>query len=376
MERSSYPAAPERIDKPSTKGRRAVARWLLLGVAMLIVQILLGGVTRLTGSGLSITEWKPILGAVPPLSEAAWLDAFHKYQGIAQFKKLNSDFSLGDFKGIYFWEWAHREWARLTAVVFVIGFVYFIIRRYFDKSLILPFVVLFVLGGLQGAIGWIMVQSGLNDTDLYVSHIRLAVHFMAALVLLCYTLWFALTLLVAPGERLKAPKLQGFTLITIGLLSLQLIYGAFMAGLKAAPVAPTWPTINGIWIPEQIHSYGGRIYQGISAYTSHPVAVQFIHRCLAYLLCIVIVLWTLSARREAKRSGSPRLRRWYPWPLILVGLQLVLGILTVLHGAAPVTSRFGVFEALAQAHQLVAMCLLVSLVANLYLLRRCPVEYV
>jgi cytochrome c oxidase assembly protein subunit 15 len=372
MERSPFAATPAqgRMDKPSTRGRRAVARWLLLGVAMLIIQILLGGVTRLTGSGLSITEWKPILGAVPPLNESAWQEAFSKYQGIAQFKALNSDFTLSDFKGIYFWEWAHREWARLTAVVFVIGFVYFIIRRYFDKGMILPFVILFVLGGLQGAIGWIMVRSGLNDTDLYVSHIRLAVHFMAALVLLCYTLWFSLMLLVRPDERPVLPKLHSFTLITIGLLSIQLIYGAFMAGLKAASVAPTWPTMNGIWIPEQIHHYGGRVYTGISAYTSHPVAVQFIHRCLAYVLCLVIILWTTAAGKAASVSGSLRLKRWYRWPLILVGMQLVLGILTVLHGAAPVTSRFGIFEALAQAHQLVAMCLLVSLVANLYLLRR------
>lgn len=342
----------------------------MLGVGMLIVQILLGGITRLTGSGLSITEWMPILGAVPPLNEHAWQLAFEKYQGIAQFKKLNSDFTLSDFKGIYFWEWAHREWARLTAVVFVIGFIYFIIKRYFDKGMILPFVVLFVLGGLQGALGWIMVQSGLNDTDVYVSHIRLAVHFMAALVLLCYTLWFALMLQVRPEERPRAAKLHTFTLISIGLLSIQLIYGAFMAGLKAASVAPTWPKMNGIWIPEQIHSYGGHIYTGISAYTSHPVAVQFIHRGLAYILCIVIVLWTISAAKTVKASGSVRLKRWHRWPLILVGVQLLLGIFTVLSSTGPKTSRFGLFEILAQAHQLVAMCLLVSLVANLYLLRR------
>jgi len=372
MEPSSLAAAPAqgRMEKPSTNGRKAVARWLLLGVAMLIVQILLGGVTRLTGSGLSITEWKPILGAVPPLNQAAWQEAFDKYQGIAQFKALNSDFTLSDFKGIYFWEWAHREWARLTAVVFVIGFVYFIARRYFDKGMILPFIILFVLGGLQGAIGWIMVQSGLNDTDLYVSHIRLAVHFMAALVLLCYTLWFALMLLVRPEERLRLPKLHGFTLMTIGLLSIQLIYGAFMAGLKAASVAPTWPKMGNVWIPEQFHVAKGRVYSGLSAYISNPISVQFIHRCLAYALCIVIILWTRSAGQAAKAGGSFRFRRWYRWPLILVGVQLILGILTVLHGAAPVTSRFGTFEALAQAHQLVAMCLLVSLVANLYLMRR------
>lgn len=351
----------------NARKQRAVARWLLLGVAMLIIQIALGGITRLTGSGLSITEWKPILGAIPPMNEAAWNEAFEKYKGIAQYKYVNAHFTLSDFKSIYFWEWLHRNWARFgLAGVFLIGFVYFLVKRYFSKDMIVPFIVLFILGGLQGAIGWIMVQSGLNDQDLYVSHIRLSIHFMAALLLLCYTLWFALKLLVPDKERVVDTRLRSFTIAAIVLLAVQLVYGAFMAGLKAAPAAPTWPTINGIWVPESVNQYGARTYSGLQAWTSHPIAVHFMHRTLAYILCIVILAWTLAA---GKVKNVPRLQRWRWWPLLLVLLQVGLGIATVLHGDKAVPGKFGVFEILAESHQLVAMCLLAALVANLYLLK-------
>jgi cytochrome c oxidase assembly protein subunit 15 len=350
--------------------QRAVARWLLLGVAMIIIQILLGGVTRLTGSGLSITEWKPIMGAVPPLNEHDWQIAFEKYQRIAQYRYLNAHFTLTDFKHIFFWEWIHREWARIgLALVFIIGFVYFLVRGYFNREMIGPFIVLFILGGLQGAVGWIMVQSGLNDTDLYVNHIRLAIHFMAALLLLCYTLWFALKLLVPDEERTANTSLRNFTLAVIVLLSVQLVYGAFMAGLKAASAAPTWPTINGVWVPGDVYHYGGRSYDGLSAWISQPLIVHFIHRTLAYILFLLVIAWAIAAGK----ATSPRLRRWRWWPVVLVCGQVLLGVFTVLNGAHTVTAgHFGQFELLAEAHQLVAMCLLVAMVANLYLLRAAP----
>ena len=350
--------------------QKAVARWLLLGVAMLIIQILLGGITRLTGSGLSITEWKPILGAVPPLNEHDWQTAFQKYQQIAQYKYLNAHFTLEDFKKIFFWEWLHREWARIgLALVFAVGFIYFLVKKYFDKEMVAPFIILFILGGLQGAVGWIMVQSGLNDTDLYVSHIRLAIHFMAALLLLCYTLWFALKLLIRDEERIAHRGFWNFTLFAIILLCIQLVYGAFMAGLKAAPVAPTWPSINGLWVPDGIHQYGSRTYTGSEAYSSHPIAVHFIHRTLAYLLLLVVTAWVVAAGRVAPRASLSKLRSWRWWPLSLILLQVVLGIFTVLHGGQTIAGKFGTFEMLALAHQFVATALLVSLVASLYLVR-------
>src|SRR6476469_253037 len=225
-------------------GSRPVAIWLLVGVGMILVQIILGGITRLTGSGLSITEWKPILGTIPPLTDSAWQTAFSHYKQIAQFKHLNYDFTLSDFKFIYFWEWLHRLWGRLIGIVFLIPFVIFLVQRRFRADMVKPMLILFLLGGLQGAIGWIMVKSGLNDENLYVSHIRLAIHFITALGLLVYTYWFALPLLVTPGQKRVLPSSRNFLIWIIGLLVLQLIYGAFMAGLKAATAAPTWPSIN------------------------------------------------------------------------------------------------------------------------------------
>ena len=356
---------PLTVTTPEQK-RTIVARWLLLGVAMLIIQILLGGVTRLTGSGLSITEWKPLMGALPPMSENAWQIAFEKYKGIAQYKYMNAHFTLSDFKSIYFWEWMHREWARLVGVVFLIGFLYFLAKKYFDQRMVMPFAVLFILGGLQGALGWIMVQSGLNDTNLYVNHIRLSIHFIAALILLCYTLWFALILLVPAEKRVVNKRFFVFTLLTIGFLFIQLFYGAFMAGLKAAPVAATWPTLNGQWIPDQVNTYGNQTFTSIAQYVSHPVAVQFIHRTLAYILCGLLLAWFLVAGKVAKRQPGSLLARTRHWPLLLVLIQALLGILTVLNASNTISGHFGLFEWLAEAHQLIAMFLLITLVINLY----------
>lgn len=341
--------------------RRAVAIWLLTGVFMIIVQVLLGGVTRLTGSGLSMTKWDPIMGWIPPLNLQQWNKAFDGYKHIAQYKYLNADFTLSDFKFIFFWEWLHRLWARLLGVVFAIGFIYFLVKKYFDRDMVVPFLILFLLGALQGAIGWIMVASGLNDTDLYVSHIRLAAHFIAALVLLCYTLWFALRLLVPEGRRLQDDRLRRFTLIVIVVLGLQLVYGAFMAGLKAAPFAPSWPSINGVYLPASLAT---------KSWINDQINVQFWHRQLAYLLGTLLIFWFAAATRTSRSQPQALLTaaRWYPLALVL--LQIVLGILTVLHAPKMMASRFGSYELLAEAHQLVAMFLLVALVINYYGLKR------
>ena len=268
----------------TSKANKAVVTWLFIGVFMIIIQVLLGGITRLTGSGLSITEWKPILGAIPPTTEAAWQEAFDKYQKIGQYKFLNTHFTLSDFKFIYFWEWLHRDWGRLIGVVFAIGFFYLLAKKYLKKEMLIPLLILFLLGGLQGAIGWLMVKSGLNEENLYVNHIRLAIHFLAALGLLVYTLWFAFRLRVPEHEKVLAPALKKLTVWILVILILQLIYGAFMAGLKAAAAATTWPTINGDWLPTNFSSFGERTYSGLQQFTDHPIAVQFIHRTLAYLL--------------------------------------------------------------------------------------------
>lgn len=346
---------------PLSPKNRIVAYWLLTGVAMIIIQILLGGVTRLTGSGLSITEWKPIMGTLPPMNEAAWQEAFDKYQGIAQYKYLNNHFSIGDFKFIFFWEWFHRLWARALGLVFAIPFIYFLIRKYFNRQMVLPLVILFILGGIQGLIGWIMVESGLNDTNLYVNHIRLSIHFMAALLLLCFTLWFALQLLIPSREIVVHRPARNFLLMTLVLLGIQLVYGAFMAGLKAAMAAHTWPTINGDWIP------GGLLH---NHWINHPINVHFVHRGLAYLLLVILIISFVKIKKIARERQAVLLAKTNKYPLILVAFQVLLGICTVISAPEIVPGHFGLFETLAEIHQLVAMCLLMALTVQLYLVRK------
>lgn len=347
-----------------SKRSRPVAIWLLVGVFMIIVQIILGGITRLTDSGLSITEWQPLLGALPPTSEAAWNKAFEEYKQIAQYKHLHSYFTLENFKSIFFWEWFHRNWGRLIGIVFLIPFVIFLFQKRFSKDMVTPMIILFLLGGLQGAIGWIMVKSGLNDENLYVSHIRLAIHFITALVLLVYTWWFALRLLVPAGQKLIAPSSKKILYWTIGLLVVQLVYGAFMAGLKAATAAPTWPDINGTYLPGSITTYQGKEGTFLSALVNNPITVHFIHRNLAYLLVVMILLWSIRVNRI---NGSRLFNRAKWAPLFLVILQVALGIAAVLTSLKKIPQQWGVFEWNAQLHQTVAMLLLLSLVSVLFL---------
>jgi cytochrome c oxidase assembly protein subunit 15 len=226
--------------------------------------------------------------------------------------------------------------------------------------MIIPFIILFILGGAQGFIGWIMVASGLNDTNLYVDHIKLAMHFMAALLLLCYTFWFALQLLVPVEKKAISTRLHNFTIIAIVLLCVQLVYGAFMAGLKAAMTAPTWPTINGMWIPDRMM---------VQSFISHPINVHFMHRTLAYLLFTVLMFWFGAANKLDKQQPQSLLGKYKWWPFILVFVQVILGIVTVVSAPKMVFGKFGQFEIMAELHQLVAMFLLMALVACLYIVK-------
>lgn len=338
------------------KNNRPVAIWLYIGVGMLVIQVLLGGLTRLTGSGLSITEWQPLLGAFPPMNEAAWQKAFDGYKQIAQYKYVNNHFTLSDFKFIYFWEWLHRDWARLIGIVFIIPFIYFIVKKKISKEMINPMIVLFLLGGLQGLIGWVMVSSGLNDENLYVSHIRLAIHFISALVLLCYLFWFALKISVPGKEILKAPSLKRLNVWLLVLVTVQLVYGAFMAGLHAALVANTWPDINGAWIPAGMFSQGGFFTDIVH----NTITIQFIHRGLAYLITILIAIWWWKSAQTPANSLLHAIRYL---PLLLVLLQVLLGVLTLLNSQVKIPITYGIL------HQCVGMLLLLSLVWTLYLSR-------
>ena len=349
------------------KKSRAVANWLILGVAMTIVQIALGGITRLTGSGLSITEWDVVTGTLPPLNQAAWLALFEKYKTTPQFQLLNFDFTIDNFKFIFFWEWFHRLWARIIGLVFAFGFIYFIVKKYFQPTMIRPLVILFLLGALQGGIGWIMVASGLEGDAVYVKPTRLALHFIFALGLLSYTYWFALSLKVKPVEKahLSSEAQQSFkgfrvwAWVVLGLLFFQLIYGALMAGHKAANVASTWPTINGEWVPTHLM---GKESFFLNA-SDNTTWIHFVHRGLAYILLAVVIYWVAQMR---KIKGNLFWSNVNTLPLYFVLLQVLLGVFSVLTSKHIIPGTWGNFEWMAQLHQLVGMLLLLSVVNIIY----------
>jgi cytochrome c oxidase assembly protein subunit 15 len=346
------------------KANKIVANWIFLGVAMLIIQVLLGGVTRLTGSGLSITEWKPIMGFLPPLNEADWQQSFDKYKNIAQYKYIHHHFTLDDFKFIFFWEWFHRLWARVIAIAFAIPFIYFLIKKYIKPVMIRPLVILFLLGALQGAIGWIMVKSGLNDQDVYVSHIKLSIHFVSAMVLIVYALIVGLSLITQENTYLNSTTTSSFTKFTyclIALLLVQLFYGAFMAGLKAANAAPTWPSINGDFLP---------INNKVSVVDFlffNKISIHFIHRGLAYLLFALSIYWYI----KAKTIKASSLFTTYKFlPIVVVISQVILGIVAVLISPKIVLGSFRSFEWVALIHQLTGMVLLLSFCGVIFIANR------
>jgi heme a synthase len=345
------------------KGEKAVANWIFIGVAMLLVQVILGGITRLTGSGLSITEWNVVTGALPPLNDQQWLAEFDKYKHTAQYQLLNADFGISNFKFIFFWEWFHRFWARLIGVVFIAGFVYLLAKKYLERDMVKPLLILFLLGAMQGAIGWIMVKSGLTDDMVYVKPLKLALHFVFALGLICYACWFALQLSVPAIQIVRNNAVRKWTWLIIIVLFFQLIYGALMAGHKAAAAASTWPTINGNWLPDHLFS-------AASSFVENKITVHFIHRGLAYLLLALTIVWTLKVRKIAAGTAFFVKTKWFPLAIIL--LQVVLGITAVLTSPSIVANHWGIFDWAAQFHQLAGMLYLLTMIWMLYIVR--PVQ--
>lgn len=347
----------------TSRGHRAVSNWILIGVIMLLIQVVLGGVTRLTGSGLSITEWNVVTGTLPPLSEQKWEEEFAKYRETPQYQIINTSFTLDDFKFIFFWEWFHRFWARLIGVVFLVGFVYLVAKRYLKAEMVKPLLFLFLFGAFQGAIGWIMVASGLTGDAIYVKPTRLALHFIFALALIAYAFWFALQLRVPDKERVTAPAINNWTSWLIGLTLLQLIFGALMAGHKAANAAPTWPDINGNWIPLGLW----KPEEGLLNFIDNKITIHFVHRGLAYLILLLIIIYTVKIFRF--KTYSATYRKAGRFPILLVTIQIILGIFSLLTSLRIVPNRWGTFEWMAQLHQVTGMLFLLSLVAMLYITR-------
>jgi cytochrome c oxidase assembly protein subunit 15 len=316
----------------SQNSNKAVIYWLLTGCALVYIMVVVGCITRLTHSGLSITDWS-FMGSMPPLSEEAWLERFAKYQQSPEFIKVNFTMQLPEFKHIFFWEYIHRMIGRVMMYVFSIGLIVLIIRKKIDKKMLPSLILLFFMGAMQAVIGWWMVYSGLQKQPA-VSHFRLATHLMSAFTLFAFTFWFALKLL-NPKEEIKendGAKLKWWSLSFFAVLILQIIYGAFTAGYvegDASKIRPghifnSWPKMGDEWMPEQVtmkDSFYLNFFENASG-------IQFTHRTLAIIVVIVLcVIWYKSSKLNLTTSQY----RGVTFLIYGVTLQFILGVLTLLY---------------------------------------------
>lgn len=322
IEETTISPSQARIASGHEAARRQIAIWLFCVAGLIFLMVIVGGLTRLTESGLSITQWKPVSGTLPPLSDAAWQDAFQRYKQIPQYEYVNKGMSLAEFKEIFWWEWGHRQLGRLIGFAFFVPFVFFIVTRRVDRQLAPHLAVMFLLGGAQGALGWWMVKSGLSDR-LEVSQYRLVAHLGLATAIYVYMLWTALGLWRrVPLDRLVSRGLVLSALGLVGFVYLQILMGGFVAGLRAGHIYNTWPLMLDAFIPDGLFS----IAPWWRSVFEDMLTAQFMHRLVAYTMA-GFVIWHLVA---AWRSNSTVARQGATWLAIAVGSQVLLGIWTLL----------------------------------------------
>jgi len=306
---------------------KQIIYWLLTGCVLVYVMLVVGCITRLTHSGLSITDWS-VMGVVPPLNEQSWMDHFTRYQQSPEFKIINSSMQLDEYKNIFWWEWTHRFIGMFTGLVFGAGFVYFFVTKKFTPKILFRSLILVGVGALQGLVGWWMVKSGLVKNP-NVSHYRLAIHLITALTAFAFTFWFALEIIyekpIEKQEVNSGKKLFTLTLITFAALIFQVIFGAFVAGLKAGLIYPTWPKMADSWFPDDtILISNSFIYN----FTANPAGVQFVHRTFAWVVVVLIVgIWMRSNKLQLSKPQY----QGVTWLVYLTTLQVLLGIFTLLY---------------------------------------------
>ena len=332
------------------KDNKKVVYWLLTGCLLIFIMVIVGGITRLTHSGLSISNYKLISGIIPPMNDAEWIDAFELYKQYPEYQKLNNYFDIEDFKDIYFWEWIHRVIGRFIGIVFLVPFIYFLIRKQLTKTTTKKSLILLALGSLQGFLGWYMVKSGLVDRP-DVSHYRLAMHLTTAFLTFAYTFWVALDL-IFPDKKTISKKLRNFIRVGLVILIIQIIYGAFVAGLDAGWIHNNWPLMNdGKFIHELVYTEQNPTYLN---FVEGKSVVQFVHRTLAYVVVVfIIAIWY--------KTKNTMLTAWQTKGInglvIMVGIQFFMGILTLLL-AVPVW--------LGVLHQVAAFVLLSFMIFTLH----------
>ena len=305
------------------KDNKKVVYWLLTGCTLIFIMVIVGGITRLTHSGLSISNYKLISGTIPPMNNVEWEAAFDLYKQYPEYQKLNNQFTLQDFKDIYFWEWFHRVIGRFIGLVFLIPFLYFLITKQLSKPTIKKAVMLLCLGAFQGFLGWYMVKSGLVDNP-DVSHYRLAAHLTTAFITFAYTFWVALDLIFLNKKQINK-SFRNLIRWGLAVLLLQIIYGAFVAGLDAGWIHNHWPMMSeGEFIHETVYTEQTPVFKN---FIEGKSGVQFIHRILAFIVVgFIISIYLKSRKLKLSNNQSTGIN----YLIIMVGIQFLLGVLTIL----------------------------------------------
>ena len=338
------------------KNNKSVIYWLLSGCILLFIMVVVGGITRLTNSGLSMTDWHLVTDTFPPLTEAKWIQTFEEYKKFPEYQKINihNDFTLSDYKFIYFWEWFHRFIGRIIGLVFIIPFVYFLFKKQLSSATIKKCVVLLFMGGFQGFLGWFMVRSGLIDNP-DVSHFRLSLHLTFAFITFAYTLWVALDL-IYPNKIEVIVPLRNLARIALVFLLIQIIYGGFVAGLNAGLIHNHWPLMSdGQFIHDSVFIEQKTLFLNLVEGKS---GVQFVHRTMAY---VVVGLILALYFRSKKYLLTNLQKRGITILVLFVFLQFILGVLTLLYGV-PLW--------LGLVHQIMAFFLLSAMTFSLHRLSK------
>lgn len=348
---------------PATGGyHRAVKIWLIVGLIMVVGQVVIGGITRLTESGLSITEWEVVSGTLPPLNEAQWNVEFDKYKASPQYKKVMDGISMSEFKFIYFWEWFHRLWARTMGLVFAVGFVIFWRKGWLDRPLMKRLGVVVLLAATAASFGWIMVASGLEDRP-WVDAYKLTIHLSLGITLFSYLLWITLKVINPKTRTFPQTSVDKWLWPLNILLGIQLILGGIMSGARTALAYPTWPDMNGkffptvltdasMWTVDNLVNYDQSFFQ--------PALIQFLHRMTAYALVILVIAFVFQAAKRLKGTEIPRVNALL---ITLLIIQVILGIATVVSSKGQVPVGLGV------AHQFTAIALAGAMVYLNYCFR-------
>lgn len=300
---------------------RPIILWLLIVCALVFFMVIVGGITRLTDSGLSMVDWRPIMGAIPPLNEQEWLKVFAMYQNYPEYKLVNEGMTLSQFKFIFFWEYFHRLTGRLIGLVFFFPYMYFLFSKKLSRNLNLKLLVAFVLGGLQGLMGWYMVKSGLVDRP-DVSHYRLAAHLSLAFLIIGYIFWIIFGL-IKSEKQLPYNKSLHRTLLVFGsILVIQIVYGAFVAGLDAGIGYNTFPTMNGQWVPSSFFFLSPKWLN----FFENNAAIQFIHRTIGWVILFMSVgMWFKFRKITLDSLQRTALNRLF----LMVFVQFTLGVFTI-----------------------------------------------